>query len=146
MKKLLLVLMVSLFAQSIYAEDEFTFNVPVSIERVDFSSATVTCTIYRIYSSPFSTGTSLIAMGENSNGFTLRNPPSESVSKTVTVKVSATATPDSAKKYKCEVSITLMNGETISGDGDTEQFIERYESASGKDIESARIEESDFIY
>ena len=142
LNSLLIGLITAVFSQSAFAEDEFVFNVPVSIERVDFSSATVTCTIYRSYSNPFSNnGPSMIRLAENSKSFSLRNPPNESVSRTVVVKVS-TESPELARQYKCKVAITLMDGQVVSGDGNSEQFIQQFEDLSGDDLESARIEET----
>lgn len=124
LKKAMLVSLLSLAALNVSAENEFTFNVPVVIQDLEYQSGSVRCTV-------LNNGGTTIGTGVNS--FT-----GEAPSRVVTVTVSANR-PRDAARYKCFLNLTISEDNVLFGQSGESLFKQRFSTNTGTQLRAATV-------
>jgi hypothetical protein len=123
-KKALLVSLLSLAAHDVSAENEFTFNVPVVIQALEYQSGSVRCTVLN------NAGTTV---GTGVNSFT-----GEAPYRVVTVNVSANQ-PRDATRYKCFLNLTIAEDNVLYGQSGESLFRQRFSTNTGTQLRAATV-------
>jgi hypothetical protein len=123
-KKALLVSLLSLAAQNVSADNEFTFNVPVVIQDLEYQSGNVRCTVLN------NAGTTI---GTGVNSFTGEQPPG-----IVTVNVSANR-PRDATRYKCFLNLRISGDNLLIGQTGESSFRQRFNTTTGTQLRAATV-------
>jgi len=126
-KKVILVVLI-VFWHSAYAENEFTFNVPVTIENIDYDGGAVVCWLHSE------------ERGYFDYGHVSFNAPSNSeqpYSNTFEVVVSS-ASPRLANEYQCYLELYLGSSRAITGSfEEPESFDQQFQDRTGLELVSS---------